>query len=353
VILTFAAAALLLAQTALQSFEQAMLALRSHDYATAETHLRAVLRQEPNNIGALGNMGVALTRMRRYVEAAEFYEKALVRSPRDPNLQLNLGITHMQQDRCDLAIPQLTYVMQKQPQNPMLRELVATCQLRQSAADMAIRTLDGVPRTAGVLFILGTAHTRMRRQGQAATAFDQLSKLAPDRSKVLIGRGLYQGGSIKEAIDALEETESWLDLGKAYISAKRADDAERTLRKALAAEPENSEAHYYLGALLVQLQRYNDAAPLLEAAVKTDPDLWGSHYYRGRALLEQKQHAEALIALQKAEQLNPKAAAIYYLLARAYNATGKKKEALRAMSNVKDYRGEALQRELDVIATPR
>ena len=330
-----------------------MLALKSHDYAAAETHLRAVLRQEPNNIGALGNMGVALTRMRRYVEAAEFYEKALVRSPRDPNLQLNLGITHMQQERCDLAVPQLTHVMQKQPQNAMLRELIATCQLRQGAADMAVRTLDGVPRTAGVLFILGTAHTRMRRQEQAATAFAQLAKLEPDRSQVLIGRGLYQGGSVKEAIASLEGTESWLDLGKAYISAKRDDDAEKALLKVLVADPGNSEAHYYLGALFVQLQRYDDATPHLDAAVKADPDLWGSHYYRGRAFLEQKQHAEALIALQKAEELNPKAAAVYYLLSRAYSATGRKKEALRAMSNVKDYRGEALQRELDVIVTPR
>jgi len=353
VILTLVVPALLLAQTAQQSFEQAVAALQQQDYVAAETHLRAVLKHEPNNMGALGNLGVVLTRQRRYVEAVEAYEKALLRSPRDANLQVNLGIAQMKQERCDLAIEPLTHAMQKLPQNPMLRELVATCQLKQGAPDLALRTLDPVPRTAGVLFLIGAAHSRMKRTEQANAAFDQLAKIAPEQSKVMIGRAQYLAGNFNDAITMLEPTEAWLDLAKAYISARRNQEAEKALVKALTADAENSDAHYYMGALLVHLQRYDEAAPHLDATTKADPDWWGGHYYQGRALVEQKRHADAIAKLQKAEQLNPNVPGIYYLLHRAFLALDKKKEALRALSNVKNYRGELQQREIDVLLMPR
>jgi predicted Zn-dependent protease len=81
--------------------------------------------------------------------------------------------------------------------------------------------------------------------------------------------------------------------------------------------------------------------------------MWTIHYYQGRALVEQKQSAEAIVALQKAEQLNPNVPGIYFLLSRAYTAADRKRDALRAMSNVKNLRGEAQQREIDVLLIPR
>ncbi|MEO8127350.1 MAG: hypothetical protein ABI822_09680, partial [Bryobacteraceae bacterium] len=48
------------------TFEQALQALSSHDYARAEQGFQAVLKTRPGNLGALGNLGDVYSRTHQY-----------------------------------------------------------------------------------------------------------------------------------------------------------------------------------------------------------------------------------------------------------------------------------------------
>src|SRR5438132_12955260 len=73
-------------------FQRAVAALSAGDYASAEQGFRSVLKSEPNNIGALGNLGVVYSRANRLSDAAETYRRALRLAPSDKGLLLNLGL---------------------------------------------------------------------------------------------------------------------------------------------------------------------------------------------------------------------------------------------------------------------
>lgn len=50
-------------------FERAVSALAAHDYGAAEQGFAAVLKKQPNHIGALGNLGVVYSRTQRSARA--------------------------------------------------------------------------------------------------------------------------------------------------------------------------------------------------------------------------------------------------------------------------------------------
>ena len=62
-------------------FEQASQALHSGDYAAAESGFRQILKTDPQNIGALGNLGVVYAHTHRYAKGIEVYKRGLALSP--------------------------------------------------------------------------------------------------------------------------------------------------------------------------------------------------------------------------------------------------------------------------------
>ncbi len=259
------------------------------------------MKLEPSNIGALGNLGVVLSRTRRYQEAAEVYQSALKLAPNDRGLLQNLGLAWSKAERCDLAVPVLA--------RAKAAELLAACELKLDHPLLALDALKDSPDTPVSLHLRGVAH--------------------------------YEAGHFEEAAAALEKTTSYRDLGKVYVSLRRDDEAETMLREALAQDPKDVQAAYYLGALLIRAQRYDEAEPHLQAARAADPDLWGSYYYLARSRLERKSAAEAATLLRKAAELNPKEPSIFYLLSRALQADGKPDEAQEALARWKALKSSA------------
>src|SRR5215469_3758180 len=80
------------AQTTKQTFERASQALQAGDYHAAEAGFLEVLRFEPSNVNAMGNLGVVYSRTLRFAKAIEVYRHALRLSPREQGILLNLGL---------------------------------------------------------------------------------------------------------------------------------------------------------------------------------------------------------------------------------------------------------------------
>ncbi|HKE26020.1 MAG TPA: tetratricopeptide repeat protein [Bryobacteraceae bacterium] len=344
------------AQTTKEIFDRAVQALAAEDYQTAERDFQTVLRQEPRNVGALGNLGVIYSRTGRADQAITMYQRALQSSPDDEALLLNLGLVYLRQENHARAMPLFARVVAIDPQHKQARQLLAVCQAYVGQLEPAIQELEalrkGAPQDENILFLLGFAYLRHHEPEKAKAIFAQMFQDAgPVRSEFLAGKAAYEAALFSQAEESFRKViqldaafpEVHLELGKVYISLRRTDDAVGELQRALKANPGDADASYFLGAVLVQAGRYAEGVPHLERAKTAKPDFWAPYFYLGKAKLKLEQAGEAAAQLQKAAALNSDDAMVYDTLARALEKCGREAEARRAMAKVRALRDAALQ----------
>jgi len=124
---------------------------------------------------------------------------------------------------------------------------------------------------------------------------------------------LLNGGDAEGAIavcrEALAEDPDDINftalMGAVLLKARRLDEAEEQLRRAIALAPSFAKPHEDLGLLLLQQRRSEEAEAVLRRAVTLDPDLEQAHFQLGRALLANGKSDEADEAFERCFALNP------------------------------------------------
>jgi predicted Zn-dependent protease len=266
-------------------------------------------------------------------------------------LHLNLGLAWFKQDRCPEAAPEFERTLARLPGHEQARELLAACRIQLGQPDAAAREIEALraarPSDPGLLYLLGLARLKQGRPEAAREAFGKLIASAPAaQARYLIGKAHYENEEFEEAETELlaaragDPSMDGLDreLGKVYISVRRAEDAEKFLRAALGRDAGDVEARYFLAGALILQDRGGEALPLLEEVAAARPRFWGAHYYRGRVLLQQSNVQDALAALELAAKLKPDESSVLYQLARAYRLAGRPAaadEALKKMAALK------------------
>src|ERR1035441_2412091 len=105
------------AESAKEVFDGAVRALAAGDYETAERGFQSVLRAEPRNVAALGNLGVVYSHTNRADQAIAVYRRALQLSPDDKAILLNLGLVYLRQEAHSKALPLFARVVELDPQH--------------------------------------------------------------------------------------------------------------------------------------------------------------------------------------------------------------------------------------------
>lgn len=165
-----------------------------------------------------------------FSRAADVLDAALAEHPSDPQLVLALGVARYGQRRFDEAIVQFLKVIQLDPS------------IQQPYAFLG-RLLD-----------------------QAGTHLDEITKQ-------------YQARAAHEP----KSSEAQLLLAKALVVANSRDPkAEPLLRRALALDAKNWEAHYQLGVILSNRRDYLRAEKELSAAAELNPEEPTTHYQLAR-----------------------------------------------------------------------
>ncbi len=334
-----------------QLFNQATQSLRAGDLEAAERGFREVLAQEPRNLGALGNLGVLLNRRNRPYEAIAVYRRALLLAPREPGLELNLGLAYMKLDDHAKALPLFASVAGRQhPLALQARELKATCQVQLGQIAEALTALEALNPTPNVLYALALAHVKSGAKDKAQPVFDRLlGQLPPAQAHFLEAQVWYNAGLFDQALASLERARAAdasmpaldRETGKTLLSLRDYDKALAALRAAIAQDPTDLEAGYFLGAALVQSGAYAEGRPYLESVAKLRPDLWGTSYYLGKAQLALDNAKEALPLLAQAAKRAPNEAPVLYQWARALQASGRKLEADRLFRRVAQLQRQA------------
>jgi Flp pilus assembly protein TadD len=308
-------------------FEGGVQALSQGDLSRAEARFRDVLKQQPNHIGALGNLGVVYSKLDRPSDAIAVYRKALTLAPREPGLLLNLGLAHLKLNQYAEAKPLFQRIAAMGKPSPQVRELLATAQIFSGEVAPAMQDLESL-QTPGALYLLAVGYLKQKNPQGAQLAFENLmNALNRDQANFFAGKAYLETGYFEEAekslLAAAPSTPGLQsELGKTLVSLRKEDEAVAAFRKALQQAPEDTEAAYYLGALLSQNDNEEGLA-LLEKVRAKRPDSWGALYYLGKALLKQDKAAAAVPMLEKAAKLNPGESAIWFQLIQGYRKAGR------------------------------
>jgi tetratricopeptide (TPR) repeat protein len=118
-----------------------------------------------------------------------------------------------------------------------------------------------------------------------------------------------------------------VDLAHALISIKRLDPAERELRRALKAHPDNAAVHLALGIISFRRGLYAQADAELKRTLELDPSSGTAYFYRGEALNQLSRLDEALEMLQRATQLQPNNGRAFYVMGILYDRKRRPDEA--------------------------
>ena len=102
------------------------------------------------------------------------------------------------------------------------------------------------------------------------------------------------------------------------IDLNHPEDAEKNLRKALAADPQDSASLFLYGRLKFMQEKWDDALDNLSRAAAIMPDEPRTQFYLGKTLIQKGNRSQAEKVLRKAVQLKPCWGEAHYLLAVLY-----------------------------------
>ncbi len=188
------------------------------DLEKAEGLFTLALVQDPKHVQARNMQGLVLNALGRPEEAIKQWTEASRLDPDFAEPYLNLGLLHEESGRFDLAQPLFEKVTKLDPSNLKARMSLAAIRLRTG-------------QTQGV-----------------AEELEALVKLKPDWYPALFHLGVLKKGA--------GDLEAALDLFK----------------RALAADSDNPEAHWYLGVLCLATDRTKEAVAAMTAASERFPE---------------------------------------------------------------------------------
>jgi len=267
---------------------------RQHKYADAAEQWAAAQALNPRSTEIAARRGSALINAGRAGDARDVLAAALKQAPGD--LRLTFMLAQAQRDAGDLEEAETTAraLHQAHPDDVrftfLLSQMLESRGQYQQIVDFLgpeIAKLRAANAKGGQIATLlgsqGLALQQLRKYDAAIAAFKEAVTLAPDDPvrQVLLIQGYSAAGRHKDAIDARakaqfpEDSTIVYQLGAALDRAGRREEAEKTFRGLIEADPLDAGALNYLGYMLVERgpsSRLDEAVELIQRALKVDPD---------------------------------------------------------------------------------
>jgi tetratricopeptide (TPR) repeat protein len=255
--------------------------------ADLENALRAYrehLARNPDDAKVRSNLGAVLSALGRYGEAIEAYKEALALAPADLVIRLNLALAYYKSADIPRAAEELDTLHREQPGDLRTTLLLADCRLRLGEYDTVVGLLRPVetadPQNQAVLYMLGMALIRSGKPQEGQLRVERLMQGGDTaEAHYLLGAASFMGGEYPRALEDFSKALA-LDprlpslrsyYGQALLFTGDPEGAERVLREARAADPNDYEANYYLASILAVRKRPAEARPLAEHAFQLRP----------------------------------------------------------------------------------
>jgi tetratricopeptide (TPR) repeat protein len=272
--------------------------------------LAPAFAQTPDKVTPLLDQGEALIHAGQLVQAQEFFEKALLRFPGNPDLLFNLGMA--------------LFLQQDWPK----------------AIENYKKSLLAKPNQVNPLYYMAQAYYRNSDLRLARETMARAAALAPDNPDVCQKYGEY----LADTKVAREKGLKWLqkartldpsleridfDIGLTYLNLKDMQGAAVSLQAALKKDPANGEAAFLLAESRSALGDWGKARDSFNYALSHGYSSGPAYYGLGTALVLLGRYEAALAPLQRALDLQPSLIDAHVQLGKAYRQLGRLEDARR------------------------
>ncbi|MGM0374131.1 MAG: tetratricopeptide repeat protein [Chloroflexota bacterium] len=236
----------------------AELAFEAEDYQSAESHLRLLVKQDPEDPQALALLSQTLAAQQRPQQALEIIEKAIPLNGECLDLKLQHADLIKEVDGTSAGIDALRVIGSHYPDEYRVVTALVKALAEGGETDQAI----------------STAKTILSKDDVGHTP-SQKSQL-----HLLTGRLLRKEGQLDQAVHHFNEAkkldpqghESYLELGRTHLDRREYDRALERLNKSIELAPHEAMAYFYAGKVLKELKHYERAERMLRQASKLAPN---------------------------------------------------------------------------------
>lgn len=203
-----------------------------------------------------------------FAEAVQFYKRAIALAPSWSKPQVNLGLAFLSENKPELAIVSLESALRRDPNNPQANLALGDAQLRTGKPQEALNSYRRVEKVPGVAVFAATGAAQVSVQlGQldaAVRSLETARRIAPKDPAPVMALAEIQmkqrsfadaAGTYAAALKLSQEgglfsarPSLYRALTEALIAAKKFDQAQENLQRALAEEPDNAPTWHRLSA---------------------------------------------------------------------------------------------------------
>lgn len=180
----------------------------------------------------------------------------------------------------------------------------------QTAKRIYVRILEGQPKNADALHLLGVVESQAGRHGAAVDHITSAIHVNPDHA------------------------ESHYNLGNALTAQADVDGAIASYRRAIAINSTYAKAHYNLANALRERDRPDEAIASYVRAIEIDPNHAKAHYNLGNVLHARGRPDEAMASYRRAIEINPGSEKAHHNLGVLLLDSGRPDEALATYNHV-------------------
>lgn len=304
---------------------------------------RDVIRHEPNNFVAHGNLGGLLVNDANcQKEAMDELQAALSLKPDYPAALANLGVALIHAGRLPEAIDTLHRSLALQPNYSVALNALGIAFSSAGQFPKAVETLQAAlvrePNAFDLLNNLGLALTEMGRPAEAIPYLERASRVEPGSADARnnLGRALTNAGRLPEAIAALEAARELTpkeplvlnNLGYALTQSGRLEEAIAVLQQALRIRPDYSDAHNNLAIALVGDNQTPQAIEHFRLGIKFNPKNANIHTNLANLAVLNGDLDEAIAHYKEAVALQPNRDDFHASLADVLRKSGQTKQAI-------------------------
>jgi Flp pilus assembly protein TadD len=318
-------------------------------WSDAEEVFRRVLLFEPDNVEAIGSLGVVLAEEKQFQEAEPLLREALRRDTEWNEVHLALGMVLLEQNHDAEAETHLRDYLRGHPGDPTAQGGLGMALLRQGRAveaDLICReAVRRNPADPKARFILGQALLQEHLLEQAEAAFREVLRLDGSNEAewsslaiVLVHqRKLSDAEKVcRTALKRFSDSaQLHNDLGGILAMQNRDEEAEASLREALRRDRNHAQARHNLVEIMKRGQRYEEAKTMLRQAVAANKDDAAAWTSLAEICSTMTAYEEAEAAAREMVRLTPDSAEARCNLALALEFEGRFEAALAELCQLK------------------
>ncbi|MGD0827540.1 MAG: tetratricopeptide repeat protein [Desulfobaccales bacterium] len=325
-------------------FDLASILEREKQFNRALAMYRRVLRSQPNNPRAWGNIGRLLLILNRYGEAQKAFATLKEFEKDNPMILFNIGIIFLEQKLPDDAIKELRPLLTNPHFQDRAHYYIALALEEKGDNRGALREYQLVGRESEqfVLARIRMAYLQYHQgdKERARQILEDLRKLAPDQEEVYLTSSYFyeEEGLWDRAIEVLKQglekvgrsEEIYFRLAMIYDKKQERNESITYIKKVLEINPDNPDAQNFLGYTYAEQGiNLDEAERLIRAALQAKPDSGQIIDSLGWVYYKKGQLDKALVELERAHRLMPQDGTVTEHLADVYLRLQRNREALR------------------------